>query len=150
MICSHFFATVIGRSHAKEMEGIGGISSRTIQKKMYHSSSSTIIRRRTVLVVHRVLTLNDALPDQITQATSTTAMGATKEELFLQKDSIFGANLGIKQNATQSSFGSSISRVFKKGTNSRNLRSLVDLMQNDDAFLGTITILQFKILQINT
>ena len=97
------------------MEGIGGISSRTIQKKMYHSSSPTIIRRRTVLVVHRVLTLNDALPDQITQATSTTAaMGATKEELFLQKDSIFGANLGIKQNATQSSFGSSISRVFKR------------------------------------
>ena len=134
------------------MEGIGGISSRTIQKKMYHSSSPTIIpiRRRTVLVVHRVLTLNDALPDLITQATSTTAMGATKEELFLQKDSIFGANLGIKQNATQSSFGSSISRVFKKGTNSRNLRSLVDLMQNGDAFLGTITILQFKILQINT
>ena len=132
------------------MEGIGGISSRTIQKKMYHSSSSTIIRRRTVLVVHRVLTLNDALPDQITQATSTTAMGATKEELFLQKDSIFGANLGIKQNATQSSFGSSISRVFKKGTNSRNLRSLVDLMQNDDAFLGTITISQFKILQTTT
>ena len=116
MICSHFFATVIGRSHAKEMEGIDGIGSRTIQKKMKMCHSSpTIIRRRTVLVVHRVLTLNDALPDQITQATSTTAaMGATKEELFLQKDSIFGANLGIKQNATQSSFGSSISRVFKR------------------------------------
>ena len=150
MICSHFFCNCYWQKSCKRMEGIGGISSRTIQKKMYHSSSPTIIRRRTVLVVHRVLTLNDALPDQITQATSTTAMGATKEELFLQKDSIFGANLGIKQNATQSSFGSSISRVFKKGTNSRNLRSLVDLMQNDDAFLGTITISQFKILQTTT